>query len=135
MITLIISHSIYLSKQERYDLALEKKPIDIIGVSLPVWFKKGSTSEPAEEIFCHYRLTNQNPDYAIKSLNDGYQINIPNIPGENLSAKNLLDIKDDGCAWLAFKQYNKVRRDRRNYAVLHCVEIKPIETLNETLSS
>ena len=58
MATLTISHYIYLTKEQRYALH-ERQPIEAIGISVPVWFNKGNTSEPAKEIFCKYQIANE----------------------------------------------------------------------------
>ena len=51
MATLTISHYVYLNREQRYDIH-DLKPVEVIGVSVPVWFNNGNTSEPAKEVFC-----------------------------------------------------------------------------------
>ena len=55
MATLTVSHYIYLSREQRYELN-DGKDIEIVGICVPVWFQKGNTSEPAQEIFCKYKI-------------------------------------------------------------------------------
>ena len=57
MITLATSHNIYLTHEDRYAL-VKGQTVESVGVSVPVWFIKGTTSEPAVEVFCKYVLTN-----------------------------------------------------------------------------
>lgn len=147
--TLTVSHYIYLSREQRYAIH-EGQKIEVVGISVPVWFDKGNTSEPAKEIFCKYYLTNNPTEKAIIPLDDGYYINLPQrmkildsvIADESqeaidikiLTSKNLLDIKDGGSEWLEFKQFNKVQEEGRNFNAIHFVEIKPEELLTDTLN-
>lgn len=140
MATLTISHYIYLTKEQRYALH-EGQNIEVIGVSVPVWFQKGSTSEPAKELFCKYELTNEKVNKVISKIEEGYAINIPqkiettNEMQISLSQSDrLLDRVDKGDEFLDFKQYNKALYNHREFDVVHFVEIKKLETLVETLS-
>lgn len=80
---LIITHNIFLTKDDRYDLA-NGTSIEAVGVSLPVWFDpKGKTSEPAQEIFCNYVLVNPinpNEHIPVQQTDNGYLITLPQIP-------------------------------------------------------
>lgn len=125
MITIAVSHNIYLTYEERYSLH-ENKKIETTGISVPVWFYKGSTSEPGNEIFCKYLITCQKGERPIKHNQQGYEINITN-------SLNLLDLKDGGSEWLNFKQFNKVKKGKIFYNFIHFVEIKPIEILLRTI--
>ena len=51
MATLTISHHIYLTDEQRYKIH-NGEYLSLQGIARPVWFYKGSTSEPAQEIFC-----------------------------------------------------------------------------------
>jgi len=153
MLTLSITHNIFLTKEERYRLH-QREPVETMGVSLPVWFYRGNTSEPAQEVFCKYFLTNKPENSPIVNMRVGYQINMPqkqelppelqHLPPhitqslgynqEIMTTQNLLDVQDGGGEWLYFRQYNKVRKNRRVFNVVHFVEIKPIEKLMETLT-
>lgn len=149
MATLTISHYLYLSRDQRYKLHAGE-PIEITGVSVPVWFHKGSTSEPARELFCKYKITNEPVNKAIVPMDEGYHINLPqkmelakeDVPQEVQevaaiqlgTSERLLDIKDGGSEWLEFRQYNKVHQDKHAFNVVHFVEIKPDELLQDTLS-
>lgn len=147
MSTLIISHYIYLTKEERYN-AHNGETIETTGVSIPVWFNKGTTSEPARELFCKYKITNENINKAITPTQEGYVINLPQkveldeIPEEIkeavgkqlVSSKDLLDIEDGGKELLEFKQLNKIKYKKELFNLIHFVEIKPKEILLKTLS-
>jgi hypothetical protein len=146
MTTLTISHYIYLSKEERYKL-YSGESLNVIGVSVPVWFDRGNTSEPAKELFCRYTITNDSINKAIMPNEEGYHINLPqkvklDAPNEIQeivdlyigTPEKLLDIKDGGSEKLEFKQYNKVNQGSKTFNVIHFVEIKDKELLDETLN-
>lgn len=79
MLTLTILHNIFLTKQDRSTL-VNGGQIQAMGVSVPVWYLKGKTTEPAQEIFCEYILTNTTEDYPLTALAKGYKINLPQTP-------------------------------------------------------
>lgn len=147
MATLTISHYIYLTRDERYKLH-SGEALEVVGVSIPVWFHKGNTSEPAKELFCKYKLTNENMNKAIVPNDEGYTINIPQelefeneVPQEVKEAITekmgtsikLLDVEDGGSEWLEFKQFNKVKHQDKSFNIVHFVEIKPKEILEDTM--
>lgn len=141
MATLTISHYVYLTKEQRYALHAGQE-VEVVGVSVPVWFQKGTTSEPARELFCKYKLTNEKVNKVISQMEEGYVINLPQkteattdeTPISSGQSDRLLDITDKGAEFLDFRQYNKVRQEHREFNVVHFVEIKRLETLMETLS-
>lgn len=147
MATLTISHYIYLNRDQRYQLHAGES-LEIVGVSVPVWFHKGTTSEPAQELFCKYKLTNEPGNKAIMPNEEGYSINLPQKDKDSPedmeaqqaigmmlgTSERLLDIKDGGSEMLEFRQYNKVHKDKYAFNVVHFVEIKPDELLKDTLS-
>ena len=146
MTTLIISHYIYLSKEERYKL-YSGEILNVVGVSVPVWFDKGNTSEPAKELFCKYILTNDPVNKAIMPTKEGYHINLPQKLKTNTSneiqeiidlylgtPEKLLDVKDGGSEKLEFKQQNKAKQGSKSFNIIHFVEIKDEEVLKETIS-
>lgn len=84
---LFINHNIFLTREQRYDL-VNRNSIEVVGVSMPVWTDEyGKSTEPAEEIFCKYRINNDKGKRAtVKALQDndknpiGYWINLPQLP-------------------------------------------------------
>lgn len=82
---LTITHNIFLNDEEREQLA-NGKNVKATGVSLPVWIcknqktKKGFTTEPGTEVFCLYSLINRDQKTIVRRTNEGYQINIPQLP-------------------------------------------------------
>ena len=149
MATLTISHYIYLTREQRYKLH-EGESIEVTGISIPVWFHRGTTSEPAQEVFCKYKLTNEPIDKSIGFMDEGYNINLPQklelgsdeVPKEvqNIVAvqlgtsERLLDLKDGGAEWLEFRRYDKIKKGNHDFNVVHFVEIKPEDLLRDTMN-
>lgn len=144
--TLSISHNIFLTRDQRYDLN-NKKTVTVVGVSLPVWFHGEKTSEPGKEVFCKYRISSHKHVYKnIRPYEQGYEIFLSDeyeekdlIPlkikkffyksNTNVACcKSLLDISDRGSEWLYFRAY-----DRKYFNIIHSVEIQKIENLLESL--
>jgi hypothetical protein len=153
--TLTIAHNLFLTREEIYNY-FSGDEIEVIGVSIPVWLADGETSEPAVEVFAKYRLMHTKEKILIKHNKQKYEIYIPKTPSyeppyisndmwqslneeekekyygkldREVTIKNLLDIKDGGSEWLAFKQYSKSKKDKKTLNVIHYVEIKKIEDL------
>lgn len=133
--TLLISHYLYLTKEERYSVAAGNT-VEVIGVNIPVWFSSGKTDEPAEEVFCKYILSNSKDDFSIREFDEGFEINLPQINMKNTKkplSQSLLDVRDGGCEEIFFKEETKIEIQEKTYKVLNYVEIKPIEVLISTL--
>lgn len=160
MLTLVVSHTIGLTKDERYKLNSGEE-VDVIGTSVSVWFEKGNTSEPANEVFVKYKLKNEKQSYPVKTTGDGFEINMPQanpeaeaeikeLPKADLdllgvntefpTAKNLLDIKDGGSEFLQFRQLARSslivdgQKTKIPLNIVHCVELRPIEDIIGTLA-
>lgn len=160
MLTLVVSHNIGLTKEQRYKLN-DGEAIDVVGVSVPVWFHKGTTSEPANEVFVTYKLTNQKEPYPIKTTKTGFEMNMPQsnpaaeeeikkLPDQVLdllgvnknfpTAKSLLDVKDGGSEFLQFRQFARSQlivdgqKTTIPMNIVHCVEIRPIEDIIVSLA-
>lgn len=133
MLTLTISHHLFLTKNERYKIT-NGEPIEIIGVAIPVWFLKGTTSEPAKEIFCKYSIFNQGDTEPIFSTKEGFQLNLPTMIENQDATKLLLDIKDGGTECLFYREFNQVKKPVQ-YDIIHYVQIMPIEMMEQTLST
>jgi hypothetical protein len=79
-LALFVTHSIFLTKEQIENL-LKKNTIDVLGCCVPVWInaKTGKTTEPAVEIFCNYKIHNdQKKSKEIEKIaRRGYEIFIP----------------------------------------------------------
>jgi len=92
MLILSILHNIFISPEQARQLN-NQETVDVVGVSLPVWYYKGITSEPAEELFCQYTLKNDDNDQAVlvKDSKDGYIIHLPKTPKDYIPKEPLSD--------------------------------------------
>ena len=138
-LTLAVSHNIFLNRDQRYDL-FNNKEIDVIGVSVPVWFHKGKTSEPGHEVFCKYKIIPTKFTLLVKHNSVGYDVHLPHETHNTkddkinpLTIKNILDIEDGGISWLAFRQFGKAKKNKTNIIITNFVEIKDIDELEKTL--
>lgn len=139
-LTLTVSHNMFLDRQQRYDL-FDGKEVGVVGVSVPVWYYQKKTSEPGNEVFCKYKLIPTEYKIFVKHNDEGYEIYLPKKsfnPEDNrnnpLTLKNILDHKDGGIEWIAFRQFGKAKKNKRTVDIIHFVEIKTIEELEKTTS-
>lgn len=139
MAILTISHFLYLTRDQRYKIHAGEV-VETVGVSVPVWFLKGNTSEPAKELFCKYKITNEPINKAIETVDEGFVINLPQKidlqPEDTVddsfreamkhlpTSERLLDIKDKGAGYLHFKQYNQVVINSIEFSIVHIVELQ-----------
>jgi hypothetical protein len=80
-LALFVTHHIFLTK-DQMNLSLEQNTIETIGYCVPVWVDAhtGMTTEPASEVFCHYKIYNskeRNRDIEFLPKK-GYEIFLPN---------------------------------------------------------
>lgn len=158
MLVLSILHNIFLSKEE-VDSLFEKEEIETIGVSVPVWYFEGNTSEPAEEVFCKYKLILGDEKQSISIMKNGYCINLPNLPEDyqekRLTEKQLIKMSEDDVEkWkeenpayinvkellkedkqeIVFKHFLKKKYNKRMTNLIHTVEIAKLEKLVGSLT-
>ena len=122
LVTLSIVHNIFLTRDQRYSLNQGNRLL-ITGVSLPVWFFKGDTSEPAEEVFCKYILLNQkDKPTSITETKRGYKINLPQVP----ESYQLPSLTNDEWRLMSEKQksdwYTKTRKPIGGWKLLDYVD-------------
>lgn len=155
---LVVSHSIFLTETERAIL-VAGEDITTTGVSVPVWYKKGSTSEPAVEVFATYTLHNTKDfaTFVIKNK-EGYEINLPQQvddyePPKELSDRDWLkrprrrehyyEVREleprtgsclaDPCAYLRFFYHDKRKFREEPLTISHIIEIQDMKVLTESL--
>ena len=161
MFNLTISHNIYLTREQRYALH-EGQDLCVLGVSVPVWYVNKISSEPAKEVFCNYYLKNPKRDLPIQIVEDGYEVYIPMRPAKKtkqltddewralnmqspakleayyksqlseVSSRMLLDLPD-GCAYLFYREHNKIKQDGKTINIMHYVIIKDMSELTNSL--
>lgn len=146
--TLTILHQIYLTPEQREALVERRESVEVVGVSVPVWFESGNSSEPAQEVFVKYTLTNRLENHGVVTSKDGYTINLPQPkPTEQdaeikqmfsnfdtprpkiMPTRNLLE-----SGWLIFKQFQHVKQETRVLNVLHYIEMRDREYLEDSLT-
>jgi len=140
ILTLTVSHNVFLNREQRYNL-FDGKEIEITGVSTPIWYYQGQTSEPGNEVFCKYKLIPNEHKILVKHTDVGYDIYLPrktedleNNKANPLTVKNILDIKDGGIEWIAFRQFAKAKKNKKTVNIVHFVEIKTLEELIDSFS-
>lgn len=139
-LTLTVSHNVFLDRNQRYDL-FNDKVVECVGVSVPVWYYQNKTSEPGNEVFCKYKLMSTEYKIFVKHNEEGYEIYLPHKsfnPEDNrtnpLTLKNILDHKDGGIEWIAFRQFGKAKKNKKTVNIIHYVEIKTDDDLNKTIT-
>ena len=143
--TLIINHVIYLTPEQRNGLLKDRTPAQVVGVSVPVWFNNGKSSEPAQEVFCQYTITNEPQEMMVTTLPTGYRINLPQPKKDGPDPetlqmygmeaperiapdmKKLGDVKDGGSGWLLFKQFQTITHEEQKIQALHYIELRDEE--------
>jgi hypothetical protein len=130
----------FLERKQRYDL-FNGEEVHCVGVSVPIWYYQGKSSEPGNEVFCKYKLIPTDYKIFVKHNDEGYEIYLPKNsfnPEDNranpLTLKNIIDHQDGGIEWMAFRQFGKAKRNKKVVDIIHYVEIKTIEELEKTIS-
>lgn len=135
VLTLTISHNIFLTKEQRYLFEKPDAEIEAIGVSIPVWYLNGKTSEPAIEVFCKYKLKIDDGKKAVAKFDEGYNIFLPPfLDNNNLPIGIMIrDLKDGGKESLQYKEYSLIKKKTINYSVIHIIEIYDDQRLISTI--
>ena len=83
-IALFVTHSIFLTEDQVASL-VEGTAVETMGHCVPVGIdaKTGKTTEPANEVFCHYRLNNcEETQREVKIIpKKGYEVFLPKSSG------------------------------------------------------
>jgi len=157
MLVLSILHNIFLNETEIESLT-KGEEIETIGVSVPVWYYEGNTSEPAEEVFCKYKISINNKKESVSISKNGYTINFPKLPNnyeekklsderaskmteeqvekwykENPKLPNINELYKNGETH--FKKHTKKKQKGKLTNLVHCVEVSKINKLTNTLTS
>lgn len=138
--SLIVSHNLFLTKEERYKL-VRGETIKITGSNVPVWASKKLTTEPAVEVFCYYIISNDpTVPTKVSTFDQGYLVNMPNFndDGGKIAIESipeiekLKDINDGkGAEYLFFKYIKEVK----NHKIFHFIAIKDFKELTNSLSA
>lgn len=161
-LVLHVLHEIFLTREERYRL-VAGETVETVGISVPVWAYRTLTSEPAAEVFCRYVLTNRPGQPDVTVFEEGYLINLPQVPIDYMpperptddawrkmtleeqeqwyeqhetpkTAKGLRDLPDGGGRYLRFDVEKRMRMSSRTVMTSHVVELQDIQEIIETLA-
>lgn len=127
---LTIAHNIFMDRDQRYALVkAADTSVEVMGVCVPVWLHNGKTSEPAQEVFCQYKLCNFGDE--IKVNDDGFEIQL----ASQKPRARLRDLADAGAESILFSRHGDITIDNKQYRVIHFVSIRDISLLHSTISN
>lgn len=126
-ICLTICHNIFLTKDERYELA-EGGRVKVMGVSVPVWLlTSGKTTEPAEEVFCWYHIENSDK-LKIATRKKGYKMSLPSPMFQRLR-----DVTNEGSECMMFTNHNFMDVHGEKTYSINYVSIQDIDMLTRVM--
>lgn len=144
---LYVSHNLFLTKEQRYNL-FNGNNVETVGTSICVLNSlKFKNPEEVKEYFCLYKLIpKKNITKSIKSTKKGFNIYLFSEKTNNTffdlvnefffgkkinkeNTKKLLDIKDGGSEWLFLIE----QEFKKNLIIFHKLQIQKIENLLESL--
>jgi hypothetical protein len=123
---LTIAHNLFPSRDERYGFSQDNVEISMVGICLPVWVSGMATSEPAEEVYCRYRLRNYlTPgEESVKMTSDGFAISL----GDKSLWDSIKDVKDGGSGSIYLTHQGKLVSNVE-ILVIHYINIQDISVL------
>jgi len=129
---LTIAHNLFLTKEERYKLKTPLSEIETVGICLPVWVSGSFTSEPAEEIYCQYKLRNfASPGIdAVHMNNNGFILSL----GDKSLWESILDIKDGGSGSIYLSHQGKIVNNDVEMLAIHYINIQDMSVLTKESS-
>ncbi len=124
---LFISHSIYLTPQERNALVKGPHSLETVGVSVAV--RTDKTQEALTEVFCKYVVTNDLKDKSqVELIPEGYKLH---IDGFGNCAK-LADVPDGGVGSLMLRAEGPLTIDGEEVDAVHQIVIKDVTDLQRS---
>jgi hypothetical protein len=129
---LTIAHNLFLTKEERYMMKNPLSEVETVGICLPVWVNGPVTSEPAEEVFCKYKLRNfASPGIDAVHMNqDGFVLS---LGGKSLW-ESILDVKDGGSGSIYLSHQSKLVNNEIEMLVIHYINIQDMTVLTKDRS-
>lgn len=128
---LIITHHIYLTKEQRYLISQPDTMVEVTGISSPVFVEQGKwLTKTAHEVFCNYKIAfSAKPEKnTIRMQKDGYLVTLTgNMPSY------LLDVKDGGSMCLMLTHRNFIKKGEKSTTVIHCLSIEDMDVLLKTM--
>jgi len=135
MLTLNVSHHIFLTKEQRYEIGLNGNEVEVIGVSVPIWLCAGRTNEPGREVFCKYKIRIAREDISVQIHEEGYVINLPEYlqdVGDSVGLM-LLDSEDGGRESVNYKEMSAASKDGNKYTMVNVVEISDYNNMIDSI--
>lgn len=126
-IFLTIAHNLFPSRDERYSFADGDMEVSMVGICLPVWVSGAVTSEPAEEIYCRYRLRNYlTPgEQSVHVNSDGFSISL----ADKSLWDSIKDVKDGGTGSIYLTHQGNITNNGIEILVVHYINIQDISVL------
>jgi hypothetical protein len=126
-IFLTIAHNLFLSKNERYSFSDDNVEISMVGICLPVWVSGANTSEPAEEVYCCYRLRNYiiGGEESVSMTKDGFTISL----ADKSFRESIKDVKDGGSGSIYLTHQGKLINNGIEIVVIHYINIQDMKVL------
>ena len=145
-----------MTREERYAL-INREDVNVVGVNTPVWVTDRDCSDPAQEVFCRYSLTNHADNLRVTTTSEGYLVNLPqqlDLPVPELTndqwriltreqqdrwyakyrpiptANNLRDLLDSGSEYLKFRYVSLTVEQKTG----HNFEFKTWKSLEDSLT-
>jgi hypothetical protein len=129
---LIVTHHVFLTREQRYALQNPNESIVVTGVSSPVWVKDGKwETDVAHEVFSKYqiRTTDKEDKHTVRILYDNYLVTLTGS-----MQRSLKDFTDGGTETLMLTHRNALDHNGEKLPILHCLEIEDISRLEKTIS-
>jgi hypothetical protein len=122
-----VAHRIFLTKEERKKLQQKNVEIDTVASFLPVKIENRNAVKMEKEVFCHYRIMTHPADKKILSTDVGWLVYLTD------RTKNLDDIRDGGCEFLALVYHDIFTMKDVAYPVLHQLVISDTSELADSM--
>lgn len=124
---LTIAHNIFFTKEERYLFRTPLTEVSTVGICLPVWVDGTTTNEPAEEVYCQYKVRNfASPGIdSVHMSNDGFVLSL----GEKSLWDSVLDAKDGGNSSIYLSHQGLVVNSDSQVLVIHYINIQDTSVL------
>jgi hypothetical protein len=124
--TLFISHSVYLTPEERKILATQPTTIETVGMSVPANPK--DLNMKLTEVFVRYLITTETSDKSIELMPDGYKISFPH----HTELKPILNLNEGGSEWLLLQLESEVERKGIPLSLHHQIIFKDVSVQERT---
>lgn len=120
----VVSHSMFLTEQQRQ--LLQEETVETIGACVPVRVRNGVTNEPANEIFCKYKISPFTNDKKVVQTSMGWELYLP-------EPRPLKNVKDEGSEFLSTVYHDIVLINETAYPVLHQITIADLSYLERNM--